>query len=238
STGGQAALLNDVFPLSTLVNDAFSSIREGYAHDGATMDASDIIFRLAANGTDVEMSVTFRPNPAFAAFMDAKAENERKYILWVSVGDQLPDTNQTDRVSLLLDFNEMKTFVPPIGEFPGMTLDFLNHPQDESSTPTLCGVSIFSEDDILTRVKFRVDTATGPQIPIPQKMAFGVLVERASDGFQYILDNNEADLTSYPDASQYNFDQPRDFKYGVGNSKNLFQVNYDATNDKGTKRTK
>jgi hypothetical protein len=237
STGGQGAILNDVFTLFNGVHSPFPLIREGYSNDGAAMGASDIIFNINPNGTDVDVSITFRPNPAFAAFMDELAPNQRQYVLWISVGDHVPETNKSDRVSLLIEpLNEMKTFVPPIGEYPGLTIDFLDHPQDYDAIPIPCGNEIFVEDDILSKVSFRVDTATAPDIPIPQKIAFGVLVQRVSDGFQYTLDENQADLTQFPNPTQYAFDQPRNFKYGVGNTKNWFKVEYDATNDSGTEK--
>jgi hypothetical protein len=229
STGGEAAGMNDVFPLSTLTNSAFPALRPGYSVDGISgLDASDIIFSLNANGIDVDMSVTFRPSAGFNTFMDALNIDERNYVLWVSVGDQAPNTNQTDRVSLLLDFNKLDTYVEPIGPFPGLTINFLNHPQDENDTPIPCGIITYVEDDILARVEFEIDTTVGPTIPIPTAVTYGVLVENDITGLQYILDASKADLTQFPDPTQFNFDQERDFKLGLLNNKNFFKVLYDG----------
>jgi hypothetical protein len=237
STGGQADTLTDVFPLSPVTNSPFPALRKGYSQDSVSgMDASDIQFILNPNGVDVDVSITFRPSVQFAAFMDTLSEDERQYFIWVSVGDQAPPTNQTDRVSLLLDFNKMNTFVEPIGPWDGLTIDFLDHPQDYTDTPILCGNSLYIEDDLLAKVGFLVDTATGPTIPIPTKITFGVLTQRSTDSLQYKLDTSEADLTPYPDPTQYNFDQPRDFKLGVGNTKNWFKVDYNAPADVGTEK--
>lgn len=227
STGGQADTLSDVFPLSNTVNSPFPLIRSGYSVDGVSgLDASDIIF--AQNGSDVEMSVTFRPSANFAAFMDSLSEDERNYCLWVSVGDQSLDTNKSDRVSLLLDFNKLVTFVEPIGEYEGLTIDFLDHPQDENDTPILCGNSLYVEDDLLAKVQFEIDTATGPDIPIPTGITFGVLVDNNLTGQQYVLDKSEVDLTPFPNPTQFNFSQERGFKLGTLNNKNFFKVLYDG----------
>ena len=48
---------------------------------------------------------------------------------------------------------------------------------------------------------------------------------------QYLLDSSDVDLTVFPDPTQYNFDQPRDFKLGTLNNKNRFQVQYNAPAD-------
>jgi hypothetical protein len=235
STGGQADGMNDVFPVSPATNSPFPALRTGYSHDGATMDASDIVF--AQNGTDLEVSITFRPNTAFFTFMDALSDNERQYAIWVSVGDPAPTSNKTDRVSLLLDVGTMDTLVETIGQFPGLTIDFLDHPQDETDTPILCGNSIYLEDDILSKVSFQINTNVSPTIPIPTALTFGILAERASDGLQYILDNNDVDLTIYPDPTQFNFDVSRGFKLGTDNNKNFFKVDHDPTNDAGALKT-
>lgn len=234
STGGQAATMSDVFFLSGITNSPFPALRLGYSIDTAKMDVSDIKF--VQNGTDVDVSLTFRPSTAFNTFMASLDETERRYAIWVSVGDALPNTNQTDRVSLLLDFNTLQTFIEPIGEYDGLTIDFLDHPQDYLDTPSVIGNSILIEDDLLAKVKFRIDTATGITIPIPTKIAFGVLVENAATGLQYVLDSSEVNLSQFPTPMQYNFNQSRGFKLGTSNDKNWFKVDYDATNNSGTLR--
>lgn len=229
STGGQAASLGDVFPVSPVVNAA---LRTGYSSDGASMDARDISF--VQSGTDLIFTATFVPSTAFTTFMAALSDNERRYCLWVSVGDQAPDTNLGDRVSLLLDFNTMITEPVVIGEWDGMDISFTDHPQIYTDTPILCGNSMYVEDDFLARISFQQETATGTTIPVPTAISFGFLVQRNSDEFQYVLDNTTVDLTPYPDPTQYNYDASRNFKLGVGNDKNWIKVDYDAPNDSGT----
>ena len=59
------------------------------------MDASDISF--VQNGANVDVTITFRPSLDFSNYMSTLSENERQYSLWVSVGDSVPATNQSDR---------------------------------------------------------------------------------------------------------------------------------------------
>jgi len=252
STGGRADTLDDWFTFGNF--SPFPNLRNGYTITGAPqpvtagttqadklfaandakLDASDISF--VQNGSDVDVTITFRPNAAFASFIDSIGENERRYALWISVGDSVPDYNLSDRVSLLLDFNQMVTFVQPVGQYPGMEISFTDHPQNSTSTPIACGNSIFVEDDLLARVSFREDTAVAAGIPDLQSITFGFLMNNATTGVQYKLDSNSVDLTQFPDPTQYNFDQSRGFKLGAGNDKNWFKVDYDAPNDSGTQK--
>ena len=121
--------------------------------------------------------------------MQAKDSTERNYVLWASIADQTEITNKSNRVSLKLDFNTLETFIPPVGPYSGMLIDFLDHTQDENSTATPCGNNIRIEDDLLARVEFQVDTATGPTIPIPQAFTYAIIAERQADGLQYELDS-------------------------------------------------
>ena len=233
STGGQAATMGDVFPLSPLVSSPFPALRKGYSIDTATMDASDISF--VQNGLSVDVTMTFRPSLDFSNYMNTLSENERQYSLWISVGDSAPATNQSDRVSLLIEKNNtMTTFIEPIGEYDGMEIGFLNHPQLSTETPSTCGNSIFVEDDLLAKISFQVDTATGPTIPIPTAINYGFMVEDINTGATYVLENTPIDLTQYPDPTQYNYDASRGFKLGVNNSKNFIKVDYDPANNTGS----
>lgn len=228
STGGEADGMTDVFNLG--VHSPFPALRLGYSIDGASgLDASDIEFTInATDTTAIDVSITFRPTAAFTAFIDALGENQRKYALWVSVGDSLADTNESDRVSLWLDFSNLVTYVEPIGEYDGLTINFLDHPQAHTDTPISCGNQKYVEDDLLSLIEFTVNTAVSDTNPIPTGVNVGVMAVRASDGFQYILDKSSANLTQYPNPTQYNFSQDRGFKLGAGNSKNWFKVDWDG----------
>jgi len=231
STGGNGGDLGDVFPLGTF-NPATPYL--GYSRDGTSgIDVSSVSF--IQNGTDIDISITFVPSAPFAAFMADLSENERQYVLWVSIGDPAPDTNKGDRVSLKLDFNTMDTYVEPIGAWDGMTIDFLNHTQAYNDTPVPCGNEMFVEDDILAKIGFQIDSAVdAATIPVPSSIEYGILMNDSVTGAQYVLDNSSIDLTQYPDPTQYNYDESRGFKLGDGNNKNWFKIEHNAAADSGT----
>lgn len=232
NTGGNAAGFADVFSVSNVVDP---TLRTGYSNDGATMDVQNIRFQ-ATGANQITLECDFVPSAAFDTFMSPLDITERNYILWASVADQNEVTNKSDRVSLLLDFNQLDSYIEPIGQFPGMSIGFLDHTQDETDTPSVCGNDIRIEDDLLAKIEFTVDTAVSDTIPIPTGLQYGILLQRNSDGLQYQLDNYAIDLTQYPDPTQYSFSASRGFKLGVGNNKNFVKAEYYPALDTGTER--
>lgn len=232
NTGGGIQSTNDTFNVSNAIDTA---LRQGYSADNARMDARNVRFQ-QTGASQITFECEFVPTAEFTTLFNSLDVSERNYKIWVSVADQNEVVNKSNRVSLELDFNQMDTYIEPIGVFEDMTIGFLTHPQDETGTPSPCGSDIRIEDDLSARIEFLVDTATGPTIPIPTGLEYGILVERDSDGFQYKLETYTIDLTQYPNVQQYNFQANRGFKLGVGNSKNIVQATYYPAIDTGTKR--
>ena len=231
NTGGSATTFGDVFSVSSIIDVAN---RIGYSNDGASMDVSNV--RFENTSTDqITFEALFTPNASFTTFMQSLDVSERTYRLWVSVADQNEVTNKSNRVSLNLGIGQLDTQIVPIGELDGMIIGFLDHTQDETDTPSLCGNDIRIEDDILAKIEFTIDTVVGDTIPVPTALQYGVLVERDSDGFQYVLDKYSIDLTQYPTPSQYNFSASRGFKLESGNNKDFIKAEYYPSLDTGTK---
>ena len=207
----------------------------GYSKDASTMDVQWL--RAAITGANqITFEATFEPNSGFAALMESLDETERNYCLWISIADQNEVTNFSNRVSLLLDYAQMETFIPPVGPYPGMTIDFLDHTQDENSVASICGNDIRIEDDLLARVLFTIDEAVGTDIPVVNALSYGFIVQRNSDGLTYELENFRIDLTQYPDPTQFNFDSTRGFKLIPGNDKNFIKVDYYPALNTGTEK--
>lgn len=230
NTGGTATQFSDVFTVSNSIDNTF---RLGYSSDNARMNVQNVRFR-QTGANEITFEAEFKPNGDFATFFDAKDATERNYVLWVSVADQNLTTNNSNRVSLKLDFNQMDTFIEPLGAFDTMTIGFLNHTQDNTDTPVSCGNDIKIEDDLTAKIEFQVDTTVDPTIPIPTGLEYGILIERDSDGFQYKLDSYSIDLTQFPNPTQYNFNASRGFKLGANNPKNVVSVNYYPPLDSGS----
>ena len=232
NTGGNADSFSDVFTVQ-LGFTPDGTLRSGYGIDNALMNVQNVLFQRTASDR-IGFSADFIPTPEFFAFMDAKDITERNYILWVSVADQNEITNKSDRVSLLMDFNQLDTFIEPIGEYDGMTIEFLDHTQDEDSVSVPCGNDNRIEDDLLARIFFQIDTDSSPTIPIPISVTYGIIAERQSDEFAYSLDNYQIDVTQFPNPTQFNFSDSRGFKLGDGNNKNFIKLEYWSPLDVGT----
>ena len=231
NTGGGIGTFSDVFNVTNLVDTA---VRQGYSSDGAAMNVKNIRFR-QSGVEEITFECEFEPTPAFSNFMAALDVSERNYIIWVSIGDSTLDSNETDRVSKLLDSNQMNTFVPPVGAFSGMTIDFLNHGQDQNSTPSLCGSSFKIEDGLLAKVLFSLDET----LPLPTAIQYGVALQRDADGFLYELEATPIDLGVFPNVDSYNYSASRNFNLPAGNNKNFVKVDrfpsIDANNLKGVR---
>jgi len=233
NTGG--GYLSDVFNVSNIIDGSY---RQGFSNDGASMDTQNIRFQ-QTGPQEITFECDFTPNPAFTAFMEKRDLDDRNYIIWVNVGDQNLLTNKSNRVCKRVDFNQMDTFIEPLGEYEGMQIGFLTHPQDLSDSPSICGNDIRIEDDISARIEFLVNTNVSVDIPVITGIEYGILIERSSDGFQYFLDKYPIDLTQYPDVSQYNFEASRGFKYGLlppNNSKNVISAKYYPSIDSGSSK--
>ena len=230
NTGGDALTFQDVFNVSNAID---VTLRPGYTKDAAQMDVRNVRFQNTA-ANQITFEAEFVPNAAFTTQFSSLDISERNYILWISVADQTEVVNKSNRVSLLLDYSQLDTYIPPVGAYDGMTIDFLNHTQDENSIANICGDDYRIEDEILARARFTIDTATGTDIPIPTAITYGIKVERDSDGLTYLLDEYKIDLTQYPDPTQYNFNASKGFKLIQGNDKNFIKVDYYPALDSGT----
>ena len=236
NTGGSIDTFQDAFNVSNAYAFTPSSpIAKaiGYSKDLSTMDVQWL--RVSQTGPEqVTFEATFSPDSNFATMMSALDLTERNYCLWLSIADQNEITNFSNRVSLLLDYGQMDTFIPPVGPYPGMTIDFLDHTQDENSIAALCGMDIRIEDGLLARALYTIDTAVGLDIPIVTATSYAIIVERISDGLTYELENFRIDLTQYPDPTQFNFDASRNFKLVAGDDKNFIKCDYYPALDSGT----
>lgn len=177
---------------------------------------------IPVTGDKAKMKVRFTPNADFTNFFNSKADNDRKYILWISVADHTSQINFSDRVALLLDYNDMVKVIPPAGPLPGMTNRFIEHPRHED----VSGEAVYYghiEDDILSRVTFKI-----PKTKQMQQISFGYEVLNTLTGADYTLENISKNAYLFPaDANgiqQINIDDTRCFKLVSGNNKNWVKI--------------
>lgn len=216
-----------------------STVYQGNSFGNPRIDivAEGGVMFIPVTGDKAKMKVRFTPNADFTNFFNSKADNDRKYILWISVADHTSQINFSDRVSLLLDYNDMVKVIPPAGPLPGMTNRFIEHPRHEE----VSGEAVYYghiEDDILSRVTFKI-----PKTKQMQQISFGYEVLNTLTGADYTLENISKNAYLFPaDANgiqQINIDDTRGFKLVSGNNKNWVKIkresSLDAGNDVGYK---
>lgn len=205
---------------------------------GQSMNVRNVHFYIS--GGNLVYEAIYSPTAGFSNFIDGLDETDRNYALWISVGDRVEVTNFADRVSLLLDYNYMGLYVPPVGEWQPMSIGFLEHPYSDTGENGIiregeCG-DFRVEDDLLTVIPFKIDITKA----LPTKMEFVIEVENLVNGQKYELQRYAVDLTGYPmdgaGVPQWDYDQIRGFKLEDGNNKNWVKIKRDPTNDDGNNK--
>lgn len=203
---------------------------------GASMNVRNVHFYI--QGGNLVYEAIFSPTAGLSNFIDNLDEAERNYALWISVADRTEVTNFADRVSLLLDYNYMELYVPPVGEWQPMSVGFLEHPYEDDGAEGIIreaeACTHFKiEDDLLAVIPFNVDINGD----IPTKMEFVIETENLTNGQKYELQRYAVDLTGYPTdgagVPQWNYDQIRGFKLEDGNNKNWVKIQRDPSTDDG-----
>lgn len=221
---------NDSFNLSEQTN---TTVFEGFGINGAKMNMmskGDIPFN--AGGTDkVLIKASFEPNTEFFNLFNQKDDNDRKYILWVSLANHNLAINFSDRVSLLVDYRDMVKIIPLAGEYEEMTNRFLEHPQNQNDLGKTKYFG-FIEDDVLSKVNFTIDKSKDILI---NSMSFGYEVVNQDTLKPYILEEYSENLTQFPKDSngvqQINIYKVRGFKTAVGNKNNFVKIKRNTSLD-------
>lgn len=200
-------------------NTLYPFTYEGYATDEAKMNTRAISYSIV--GDDLVFEAVFSPTPDFLTYFQDRID-DRKFAVWVSVADRTLQTNFSDRVSLLLDVNNMELVVPISGELPGVTNRFIEHPETHIAT----GVELykgFLEDDVLARSFFSLNR----NIRLNQ-VILGYEVENMISGETYELERYTANLQSFISTPtgihEIDFNAERGYKYAPNNNKNWVKV--------------
>jgi len=196
---------------------------------GGGIDTKNVKFTDLGGGR-ISFEANFMPTANFTNFFDARLEDDRKYIIWISVADRTLARNFSDRVSLLADFRDMIKTVPQAGAYPLITAEFLEHPVEELQ-PGVANYAGFSQDDVLCRLPFKVNYLTSDL----QRIRFGVEVYNPSTNVRRILDKFDCNMTQFPDDAngvpQFSINTIRGFKLENGNNKNWVKINREPAMD-------
>lgn len=215
--------LNSVFNLGSTQ----SSLRQGFSPDGISrMDSKNI--QVSQIGNDVMIRFTLVPTPAFSQLIE---DNNKDYMIWVSVEDSVPVTNISDRVTLLADSGLMVYNLIVDGELDGALIGFLEHPY----TSEIDQVDIYDgyiEDDLVSVVNFGLDVNNEFL-----GMRFGFEAEK--NNVVVDLDNSSINFSSFPfvnGATEVNYDALRGFYMGTDGYRNSVRVMRNNADDTASKR--
>lgn len=204
------------------VGTFYPTLEYGAGLNGASMDTKNVRFT-NLGGNKIAFEAIFVPNPDFALKFDEISEDDRNYIIWVSVADSTLIRNFSDRVSLLADMGKMIKTVPPAGAYDYLQNAFIEHPYSADAVGVEEYVG-FVQDDILCRIPFQIDITRDNF----RKMRFGVEAYNPSTGRRYLLETYDVDLSQYPydtnGIPQYDLDTTRGFKLEQGNNKNWVKI--------------
>lgn len=181
--------------------------------------------RFSQSGNDVVYEATFEPTSGFNSFIQSIDEIDRNYCLWISAADSSRVLENTNRVSLLLDFNKLDLFIPPIGSWDNLTINFYEHPNNGTEDLSgNCGTDFIVEDDLLMRADFFIEEGG----VIPNGLEFIIEAVNVNNGDSYNLDKYSVNFASFPSTISgiplVDFEATRGFKYVQGNNKNWIKV--------------
>lgn len=221
----QSGMIDDGFNIDTDYPGPFI----GAGIDGASMDVEKVRFT-NLNGLIV-FEGTFVPNADFFTKFDVKDEDDRNYVIWMSVADGSLERNFSDRVSLLADFKVLEKHIPQVGEYPLLQNKFVGHPFDDD----FIGVEEYEgivQDDILCRVPFSIKNDGSVSF---EKMTFAVEAFNIGLNKSFDLERFEIDLSQSPTdgngVQQFEVDEIRGFKLIAGNNKNWVKILRETDSD-------
>lgn len=207
-----------VYPASNTVD--FATRLGFHKGDGIKVDVRNVRFQIIGT-TTVRFEAIIMPTPSMTAFFETLDPQDRRFAIWVSLADSSKVTNFSDRVSKLLDFNEMKKFLPPLGEWENMSTDMIEHAQDPYASDIDCPDVFFVEDDIFARTLFGLNINE----EIPSSLIVGIEAVNSVTLQSVTLESQTINLTLFPNDSngipQFDVDETRGFHYISGNDKNL-----------------
>lgn len=197
----------------------------GSGVDGGMMQSK--FARFSEQNGDIVFEITLVPYGNFSSIFEGKPKDDRNFVIWVSLADGSLPRQFSDRVSLIVDVNNMVKSVPPVGAYPKVSARFMEHPFNANveGVETYKGIT---QDDVLCRMPFTIEK-NGPEF---QKITFGVeahpIEGSVSTNPSFELERFEVDVSQYPtvdEVQQFDYNSIRGFKLDNGNNKNWVKVN-------------
>ena len=180
------------------------------------------------NGTDLVLKTSVLPDSDLITQLQAAADEGKKYIVYAVVDSGFLDAADSDRETMLCDYNTFAEYSPSAGAW-GHDLNMLDRNQATTESQTECNLDLKIEDTII----FKSDFFVGSNIPT--LMNFRVIAQNSSTGQQYDLEKTSVDLTQFPTVGvvpQFNYTALRGFKTSESKLNNI-SINRNEPADTG-----
>lgn len=209
-------------------NPVNNTLKQGFSKDNARIDVTSIDFTVS--GANIIMTMKVVCTGDFQTQLESNAD-DRRYLIWLAIGDQNLAVNNSNRVSKIIDANTFQKYVAPAGPYDNMSSNFIAHHQTTADIgqPFYNG---FVEDDVLFNGRFAVNVYD--QF-ILESVEFRVEVINSTTKQRYTLESKNVNVSAFPSdvngIQQINYVDSRGFKYDSGDEKNLVSIVRDTTLD-------
>ena len=217
-----------------LTQTSTSAVFLGATNDfGAGMDIQ--FLDISAVGDTVTIKGQFQPNSQFKDYFKSISIDDWNYVCWISCADESLQTTYSDRVSVLVDQNQLIEKTEPfvLGD---VNIEFLNHAQ----SPLNVGSAIYDgcvEDEILTNSIMFLDLSKNETV---NQISFVLEGENDVTGETYLVEQFNVNTAVFPidanNVQQIAFNSTRGFRMASGVNKNLIEIIRLPSSDVGTKK--
>lgn len=179
-------------------------------------------------GTDLVLKTSILPDNNLITELQTAADEGKKYIIYAIADSGYLDAADSDRETLLCDYNTFAEYSPSAGAW-GHDLNILNRNQATTESQADCGFDLKIEDTFIFKAAFLVGS------DIPTLLNFRVIAYNSSTGQQYDLEKTSIDLTQFPTVGgvpQFNYTALRGFKTNESKLNNV-SISRNAPADTG-----
>lgn len=162
------------------------------------------------SGSTLTVTGIVEPNANFTTEFEARAEDDRKYKIWVVCQDATLGIVDKDKVNVLADFQDSVKDILPLGNWSGLnTFEMLDHNSTSLANPA----PIITEDDLLMNIDFTLPKSTTNDWSYIEMRC---IAERISTGDRFTLESTNYDISNLPampdDTLSVSFTEDRGFK--------------------------
>jgi hypothetical protein len=200
------------------VGTAIPSPLYGWQTDLKAVDFTNITATIVSGKLHLNFRV--EPTALMKQFFEDKAADNRKFLLYINVGDYSKATNVADWVSKIIDSGDMIRTPVTVGPYNPMYIQYLEHDLEDGDT----GVNYvdgFVEDDGVFQILLLKSVLATWSL---KKFEYVIEAIRTSDGEIFPIETIELDLTPFPSdingTQLINILSSRNFKYANGDLKN------------------